>query len=236
MVSCPFNGRKGSKCSVMARRRTRVTLLALGRQPSMGWRSWRCYSSLIMTMDDIGGLVGPIRCPPIPGVVHTSDGRRVWGGLFTFARMHILGWVWLDILYVYICLSLFFPPFFFFLTLGTLFCIDGSLAAWHTLWPHVWLRLAGKPRFRWKSFQFPAFFKAKGLLILIFSFCSFSLLLLSFFPSACGVSNFLRCAFRPLSSQFPPNFKVCSLFKLFFLSDFLSFEFLFSFFLCIFLW
>ena len=51
-------------------------------------------------------------------------------------------------------------------------------------------------------------------------------MLLSYFPSACGVPNFLRCAFRPLSSQFPSNFKVCSLFKLYFLSDFLSFEFL----------
>ena len=29
-----------------------------------------------------------------------------------------------------------------------------------------------------------------------------------------------------MSSQFPPDFKVCSLFKLYFLSDFLSFEFL----------
>ena len=67
----------------------------------------------------------------------------------------------------------------------------------------------------------------KGLLILTSHFCSFSLLLLSYFPSACGVSNFLRCTFRPLSSQFPPDFKVCSLFKLYFLSDFLSSEFLF---------
>ena len=72
------------------------------------------------------------------------------------------GWVWLDILYVYICPSLFFPFFFFFFMLGTLFCIDGSLAAWHTLWPRVWPRLAGKPRFQWKFFQFPAFFKAKA--------------------------------------------------------------------------
>ena len=69
----------------------------------------------------------------------------------------------------------------------------------------------------------------KGLLILTSHFCSFSLLLFSHFPSACGVSNFLRCTFCPLSSQFPPDFKVCSLFKLYFLSDFLSFEFLISF-------
>ena len=70
------------------------------------------------------------------------------------------GWVWLDILYVYIYVLP--SSFFFFLTLGTLFCIDGSLVAWHTLWPRVWLRLVGKPRFRWKPFQFPAFFKAKA--------------------------------------------------------------------------
>ena len=67
MVSCPFNGREGSKCFVTARRWMRVTLLALGRRPSLGWRSWRCYSSLIMTLDDIGDLVGPITwCMRIP--------------------------------------------------------------------------------------------------------------------------------------------------------------------------
>ena len=241
MVNCPFNGRKESKCFVTARRRTRVTLLVLDRRPSLGWRSWRCYSSLIMTLDDTGGLAGPVSCPLFLGSSIPQTDAGIWEGLFTFAWMHIL---WLGVtryficiyIYIYVLLPFFFLFIFFFFTLGTLFCIDGLLAAWHTLWPRVWLRLAGKPRFRWKSFQFPAFFEAKGLLILIFPFCSFSLLLLSYFPSACGVSNFLRCAFRPLSSQFPPIFKVCSLFKLYFLSDFLSFEFLFSLFLCIFLW
>ena len=59
MVSCPFNGREGGKCFVMAQGRTRVTLLVLGRRPSLGWRAWRYYSSLIMIVDDIGGLLGP---------------------------------------------------------------------------------------------------------------------------------------------------------------------------------
>ena len=36
----------------------------------------RCQSSLVMTLGDTGGLAGPISCPPIQGVVHTSDGRR----------------------------------------------------------------------------------------------------------------------------------------------------------------
>ena len=156
MVSCPFNGRKESKCSIMARRQTRVTLLALGRRPSLGWRSWRCYSSLIMTLDDIGGLVGPISYPLIPGVVHTSDGRR---NMRRFVYFRTDAHTWLGVTRYFICIYMSFPllPFFFlfiffFFTLGTLFCIDGLLAAWHTLWPRVWLRLAGKPRFRWKSF------------------------------------------------------------------------------------
>ena len=36
----------------------------------------RCQSSSVLTLDDTGGLAGPISCPPIHGVVHTSDGRR----------------------------------------------------------------------------------------------------------------------------------------------------------------
>ena len=36
----------------------------------------RCQSSSAMTLDDAGGLAGPISCPPIHGVVHTSDGRK----------------------------------------------------------------------------------------------------------------------------------------------------------------
>ena len=59
---CPFNGRKRGKCFVTAQGRTRVTLLVLSRRPSLGWRAWRYYSSLILIVDDIGGLVGPINC------------------------------------------------------------------------------------------------------------------------------------------------------------------------------
>ena len=36
----------------------------------------RCQSSSAMTLDDAGGLAGPISCPPIHEVVHTSDERR----------------------------------------------------------------------------------------------------------------------------------------------------------------
>ena len=71
MVSRPFNGRKAGKCFVTARGWTRVTLLVLSWQPSLGWWAWRYYSSLIMIVDNIGGLVGPINCPLIPGVVQT---------------------------------------------------------------------------------------------------------------------------------------------------------------------
>ena len=36
----------------------------------------RCQSSLAMTLDDAGGLAGPISCPPIHRVVHTLDERK----------------------------------------------------------------------------------------------------------------------------------------------------------------
>ena len=119
MVNCPFNGRKESKCFVTARRRTRVTLLVLDRRPSLGWRSWRCYSSLIMTLDDTGGLAGPVSCPLFLGSSIPQTDAGIWEGLFTFAWMHIL---WLGVtryficIYIYICPSLFF--FFFFWRLG----------------------------------------------------------------------------------------------------------------------
>ena len=111
MVSCPFNGREGGKCFVMARGRTRVTLLVLG------WRAWRYYSSLIMIVDDIGGLVGPISCPPIPRVVHTSDDRR---NMRRFVYFCTDAHTWLGVtryftyiyIYIYIYVS---PSFFFFL-------------------------------------------------------------------------------------------------------------------------
>ena len=60
----------------MARGWMRVTLLVLGRQPSLGWRAWRYYSSLIMIVDYIGGLVGPIK----------SDFVTFW---FCFNPVHI---------------------------------------------------------------------------------------------------------------------------------------------------
>ena len=60
----------------------------------------------------------------------------IWGGLFIFARMHILCWVWLDILHIYVSLPLllllsFFLSFFlfFFFFLGD---------AWGSI-PHWWL-------------------------------------------------------------------------------------------------
>ena len=81
--------------------------------------------------------------PPILGVVHTSDGRR---NMRRFVYFCTDAHIWLGVTryftYIYIYMSLpllllllFF--FFFFLTLGALFCIDGLLAAWHTLWPRV---------------------------------------------------------------------------------------------------
>ena len=110
MVSCPFNGREGGKCFVTAQGWTRVILLVLGRRPSLGWRAWKYYSSLIMIVDDIGGLVGPISYPPIPGVLHTLDGRRnmrrfvhfrtdarTWLGVtryFTYVYKYIYIYIW----------------------------------------------------------------------------------------------------------------------------------------------
>ena len=155
----------------------------------------------------------------------------IWGGLFIFAQKHILGWVWLDILHIYIYMSLPFLFFFFFF-----FFFVWRLGLCSALMAHWWrgTRCGHVFDFDWLGslvsggnlFSFPAFSKAKGILIFIFPFCSPSLLLLSYFPSTCGFSNFLRCAFHPLSSQFPPNFKVRSLFKLF---SFLNFCLLNSF-------
>ena len=154
----------------------------------------------------------------------------IWEGLFIFTRMHILGWVWLDILHIYIYIYVSPSLLFFFFSWRLGFC-SALMAYWRrgTRCGHVFdFDCLGSLVSGGNLFSFPAFSKAKGLLIFIFPFCSPFLLLLSYFPSASGFSNFLSCAFRPLSSQFPPNFKVCSLFKLFFLSDFLSFEFFFS--------
>ena len=48
----------------------------LGPTTIIGMTIRRCHSSLVTILDDTGGLAGPISCPPIHGVVHTSDGRR----------------------------------------------------------------------------------------------------------------------------------------------------------------
>ena len=48
----------------------------LGPTTIMEMTIQRCQSSSVLTLDDTGGLAGPISCPPIHGVVHTSDGRR----------------------------------------------------------------------------------------------------------------------------------------------------------------
>ena len=55
-----------------------------------------------MTLDDTGGLAGPVSCPPIPRVVHTSDGRRNTRRFVYFCTdAHTLVRCDLDILYVY---------------------------------------------------------------------------------------------------------------------------------------
>ena len=92
-------------------------------------------SSSDATLDDSGVLAGPISCPPIRGVVHTSDGRRnMRSFVFPFARMHMF---WLDVaryffLYVSVLPSplLFFFFFFFYAWDSVLYLCP--LAAWHT--------------------------------------------------------------------------------------------------------
>ena len=77
-----------------------------------------------MTLDDIGGLVGPISCPLIPGVVHTSDGCR---NMRRFVYFRTDAHTWLGVtryftyiyIYIYVCVCV--SPssfFFFFLRLG----------------------------------------------------------------------------------------------------------------------
>ena len=160
MVSCPFNSREGGKCFVTARGRTRMTMLVLSRQPSLGWRAWRYYSSLIMIVDGIGVWLGPSAAPLFLGSSIPSDGRRNMRR-FVYFRTDAHTLLGVTRYFTYICVSpsssssfflSFFLFFFFLVTLGALFHIDGSLAAWHTLWPRVRLQLVGKPRFQWKSF------------------------------------------------------------------------------------
>ena len=173
--------------------------------------------------------------PPIfLGSSIPSDGHR---NMRRFVYFRTDAHTWLGVTryftYIYICLSLFFFFFLFYLFIfffvWRLGLCSALMAHWRrgTRCGHVfdfdWL---GSLISGGNLFSFPAFSKVKGLLIFIFPFCSPSLLLLSYFRSACGFSNFLCCAFRPLSSQFPPNFKVRSLFKLF---SFLNFCLLNSF-------
>ena len=142
-----------------------------------------------MIVDDIGGLLGPISCPPILGVVHTLDGHRnmrrfvhfrtdahTWLGMIRYLHKYRYTYIYI---YIYICSS-----FFLSVMLGVLFCIDGLMAAWHTLWPCVRLRLTGRPRFRWKSFQFSRIFQGKGPFDLYLSFL-LSLPLATFSPFLC---------------------------------------------------
>ena len=197
MVRCPFNGKKGSKCSVMARRRTRVTLLILDRWPSLGWRSWRCYSSLIMTLDDTGGLAGPVSCPPIPRVVHTSDGRRNTRRFVYFRTdAHTLVRCDLDILYVY---TYVLPSSFFFF-----FCDawDSVLHWWLTggmahvvatcLTPIGW-----EASFPVETFLVSRIFQGKGLLILTFPF-------LLFLPLAIFLLSFCMWCLQPPTLRILP--------------------------------
>ena len=74
----------------------------------------RSQSSSDATLDDSSlVLAGPISCPPIRGVVHTSDGRRnMRSFVFLFARMHML---WLDVArYFFVCKCPSLSSFFFF--------------------------------------------------------------------------------------------------------------------------
>ena len=189
MVSCPFNSREGGKCFVTARGRTRMTMLVLSRQPSLGWRAWRYYSSLIMIVDGIGVWLGPSAAPLFLGSSIPSDGRR---NMRRFVYFRTDAHTWLGVtryftyIYIYVCVCVCVSLFFFFLffTLGALFCIDGLLAAWHTLWPCVRLWLVGKPHFRWKYFQFSRIFQGKGPFDIYLSFL-LSLPLATFLLSFC---------------------------------------------------
>ena len=117
----------------------------------------------------------------------------------------------------------FFFFFFFFLALGTLFCI-------YVLWrrgtrgSHVFGSDWAGGLVSDGNFSVSCIFQGKRGVPLTSHFSSlFFLLLFCHFPSACGASDYLWCISCPSPSQFPPDFKVCPLFKLYFLSYFLSF-------------
>ena len=133
--------------------------------------------------------MGPSAAPLFLGSSIPSNGRR---NMRKFVYFHTDAHTWLGVtryftyIYIYVCVCVCVSLFFFFLffTLGALFCIDGLLVTWHTLWPRVRLRLVGKPRFWWKSFQFSRIFQGKGPFDLYLSFL-LSLPLATFSPSLC---------------------------------------------------
>ena len=121
----------------------------------------RCQSSSAVTMDDSGVLAGTISCPPIRGVVHTSDRRRnMRSFVFLSHGCTYFGWMWRDFfLYVSVLPSpLFFFFFFWRLGLCSVFMSSGGVA-------HVVATCLAPTRqkasFLVGTFQFPAFFKAK---------------------------------------------------------------------------
>ena len=134
MVSCPFNSREGGKCFVTARGRMRMTMLVLSRQPSLGWRAWRYYSSLIMIVDGIGVWLGPSAAPLFLGSSIPSDGRRNMRR-FVYFRTDAHTLLGVTRYFTYICVSpssssSFFLSFFLF------FFFFGD--AWGSI-PHWWL-------------------------------------------------------------------------------------------------
>ena len=55
-------------------------------------------SSSDATLDDSGVLARPISCPPIRGVVHTSDGRRNMRSFVLLSHgCPYFDWMWRDI-------------------------------------------------------------------------------------------------------------------------------------------
>ena len=82
--------------------------------------TWMTILKVLFVLDhDSGrysGLAGPISYPPIPGVVHTSDGRR---NMRRFVYFRTDAHTWLGVTRYFICIYMSFPllPFFFFIYL-----------------------------------------------------------------------------------------------------------------------
>ena len=101
--------------------------------------------------------LGPSAAPLLLGLSIPQANAGIWGGLFTFARMHIL---WLGVIRYFICIYMSFPLlpfFFFFLCLGL---CSALMAHWRrgTRCGHVfdpdWL---GSLVFSGNFFNFPHF-------------------------------------------------------------------------------